>query len=55
MIRRTNRVMRRDGVVVEYDVEHKDTLAQLSDRRDPDERYGELRRLAEQGQRGVSD
>ena len=55
MMRRINRVMRRDGTVAEYDVEQRDTLAQLVDRRDPEERYSTLRLIAEQGQRGVSE
>ena len=55
MMRRTNTVMRRDGTVVEYDVEQRDTLRQLADRRAPEERYSELLRKAEQGQRGASE
>lgn len=54
-MRRTNEVTRRDGTVVIYEVEQRDTLAQLHERRDPDERYWELRRIAEQGQRGVTE
>ncbi len=55
MTRRANTVQRRDGEVVSYDVEQRDTLRQVIDNRDPDERFSIVRRLAEQAIRGVAE